>query len=110
MRHDGHRVLWHRELARTTLQITAFRVDQRGELFLDQLEKSKPYLIACAGGVRSQRAAHYLSWAGYKDIVSLQGGTDAWVKAGLPLEGVSEETPQFGEPAGYQHGGSLSVD
>jgi uncharacterized repeat protein (TIGR03806 family) len=34
MRHDGHRVLWHRELARTTLQITAFRVDQRGEVLV----------------------------------------------------------------------------
>jgi uncharacterized repeat protein (TIGR03806 family) len=34
MRHDGQRVLWHRELARTTLQITAFQVDQRGELLV----------------------------------------------------------------------------
>jgi glyoxylase-like metal-dependent hydrolase (beta-lactamase superfamily II)/rhodanese-related sulfurtransferase len=79
-------------------------------LFLDQLEKSKPYLVACAGGVRSIRAAHYLAWAGYKDVVSLDGGTDGWAQAGLPLEGTSEESPRFAEPASYQHGGSLSVD
>jgi glyoxylase-like metal-dependent hydrolase (beta-lactamase superfamily II)/rhodanese-related sulfurtransferase len=79
-------------------------------LFLDQLEKSKPYLIACAGGVRSLRSAHYLQWAGYRDVVSLDGGTEGWANEGLPLEGVSEEGPSFAEPAGYQHGGSLSVD
>jgi len=34
MKHDGRRVLWHRELADTPLQISAFRVDQRGELLI----------------------------------------------------------------------------
>ncbi len=34
MKHDGKQVLWHRELADTALQITAFRVDQRGELLI----------------------------------------------------------------------------
>ncbi len=34
MKHDGRRVIWHRELADTTLQVVAFRVDQRGELLI----------------------------------------------------------------------------
>jgi uncharacterized repeat protein (TIGR03806 family) len=34
MKHDGHRPLWHRELADTALQIASFRVDQRGELLI----------------------------------------------------------------------------
>jgi len=34
MKHDGRRVLRHRELADTALQITAFRVDHRGELLI----------------------------------------------------------------------------
>jgi uncharacterized repeat protein (TIGR03806 family) len=34
MKHDGARVLWHRELADTTLQISAFQVDHRGELLI----------------------------------------------------------------------------
>jgi uncharacterized repeat protein (TIGR03806 family) len=37
MHHDGQRVLWHRELADTRLQIVAFRVDQRGELLVVDL-------------------------------------------------------------------------
>lgn len=34
MKHDGQRVLWHRELATTAIQITAFRVDHQGELLI----------------------------------------------------------------------------
>jgi uncharacterized repeat protein (TIGR03806 family) len=34
MKHDGGRVIWHRELADTALQIAAFQVDHRGELLI----------------------------------------------------------------------------
>ena len=34
MKHDGRRVIWHRELADTILQISAFQVDRRGELLV----------------------------------------------------------------------------
>ncbi|MCA1685658.1 MAG: PQQ-dependent sugar dehydrogenase, partial [Planctomycetia bacterium] len=34
MKHDGERPLWHRELADTSLQIAAFRVDHRGDLLI----------------------------------------------------------------------------
>jgi uncharacterized repeat protein (TIGR03806 family) len=34
MKHDGQKVLWHRELADTSLQIAAFRVDHHGELLI----------------------------------------------------------------------------
>ena len=34
MKHDGERVIWHRELADTILQISAFQVDRRGELLI----------------------------------------------------------------------------
>jgi uncharacterized repeat protein (TIGR03806 family) len=37
MKHDGQRVVWHRELADTSLGITAFRVDQRGRLLVADL-------------------------------------------------------------------------
>ena len=33
-RYDGARITWHKELARTTLQITAFRADKHGDLFV----------------------------------------------------------------------------
>ncbi|WP_406695931.1 PQQ-dependent sugar dehydrogenase [Singulisphaera sp. Ch08] len=34
MKHDGQRVLWHRELADTSLLIASFRVDHHGELLI----------------------------------------------------------------------------
>jgi uncharacterized repeat protein (TIGR03806 family) len=34
MKHDGTRVVWHRELADTALQISAFQVDRRGEILI----------------------------------------------------------------------------
>lgn len=34
VKHDGKRILWHRELADTTLQITGFGTDTRGELLI----------------------------------------------------------------------------
>ena len=33
-KYDGRKITWHRELARTTLQITAFRADKHGDLFV----------------------------------------------------------------------------
>src|SRR5205807_261341 len=34
VKHDGRRVTWHKELARTTLQITGFRETAAGELLV----------------------------------------------------------------------------
>ncbi len=34
MKHDGRRVIWHREIADTALQISAFRVGRRGDLLI----------------------------------------------------------------------------
>src|SRR5205823_6510764 len=34
VKHDGAKVVWHRELARTTLKITGFAADSRGELLI----------------------------------------------------------------------------
>jgi uncharacterized repeat protein (TIGR03806 family) len=34
VKHDGDKILWHKELARTTLKITAFGADSHGELII----------------------------------------------------------------------------
>ncbi len=34
IRHDKGKVTWHRELAKTSLQITGFGIDTRGELIV----------------------------------------------------------------------------
>ena len=43
-------------------------------------------IFVCAVGSRSAIASHMAVSLGTKDVVNLVGGTDAWRKAGLPLE------------------------
>lgn len=50
-----------------------------------QIQKSK-VLFVCAKGIRSLRAAEAAEGAGFGDVYSLAGGTDAWSSAGLPIE------------------------
>jgi len=51
---------------------------------LDELPEGTIHLI-CKSGGRSGRVAAYLEQQGY-DVVNVEGGTDAWVAAGLPTE------------------------
>ena len=43
-------------------------------------------LLICAGGVRSLAAAQNLQAQGYGNVVSVAGGYQAWLAAGLPVE------------------------
>ncbi len=64
MKHDGSRVLWHRELADTILQISAFQVDRRGELLVADY----------AGGInRLVRAARETHVAPFPTLLSQSG-------------------------------------
>src|SRR5438270_12939028 len=42
-------------------------------------------LFVCAAGVRSQLAARLAVEVGVREVYSLVGGTNAWVRAGLPI-------------------------
>jgi hydroxyacylglutathione hydrolase len=56
----------------------------------DNLAKSNPYLVHCAGGYRSMIAISMLKRLGFTGkLVNIQGGFGAMVTAGLPV--VSEE-------------------
>lgn len=44
-----------------------------------------PVMLICQSGRRSMQAAHALLAAGYTEVASISGGTDAWRSAGLPL-------------------------
>lgn len=47
-----------------------------------------PLYVVCRSGHRSKQACAAFAAAGYGDrVVNVQGGTTAWQKAGLPLEG-----------------------
>jgi rhodanese-related sulfurtransferase len=55
-----------------------------GELALDRLPEARPLLVICHVGGRSVVAAEALLRAGV-DAVNVDGGMDAWERAGLPV-------------------------
>lgn len=55
------------------------------------LDKEKPVYVYCLAGVRSQQALDYLKENGFRRVFHLQGGINAWKKAGKPLENARKE-------------------
>lgn len=53
---------------------------------LTKLDKDKPVYLICQTGRRSRKGAEILQKAGFKEIYNIQGGTSAWIDAGLPTE------------------------
>jgi len=45
----------------------------------------KPIYILCQGGARAQRAMEKFQRAGFHGCVLVEGGTQAWMEAGLPV-------------------------
>jgi rhodanese-related sulfurtransferase len=45
----------------------------------------KPLYVICRSGKRSEMACQKITAAGYRDIVNVEGGTQACVDAGLPV-------------------------
>lgn len=43
-------------------------------------------LLLCQRGMRSRQLAEALHARGYRNLVSVEGGTEAWVAAGLPMQ------------------------
>jgi rhodanese-related sulfurtransferase len=51
---------------------------------LDELRNAAPVYIICQSGGRSAQATAALSAAGV-DSINVDGGTSAWIAAGLPV-------------------------
>lgn len=51
---------------------------------LDTIERDRPVVVQCRSGGRSAIAASVLQRAGI-EVINMQGGIEAWKKAGLPL-------------------------
>lgn len=47
--------------------------------------KDKPVAVICRSGRRSAQAVAMLQEAGFTQVVNVQGGTSAWVEAGLDV-------------------------
>ncbi|MFZ6024945.1 MAG: rhodanese-like domain-containing protein [Bacteroidota bacterium] len=59
---------------------------QQFEERVKYLDKSKPVLVYCASGVRSEQAAKWLLKQGFSEVFNLKGGISAWQLEGKQLE------------------------
>ena len=73
-------------------QYTAGHIAQARNIPLDEIEqkagslpKNKPLIIVCENGRTAGRAAAKFKSLGHEEVVSLEGGVNAWTQGGLPL-------------------------
>jgi rhodanese-related sulfurtransferase len=52
----------------------------------DKLATDKELVFICQVGQRSALACEFAAAAGFKDLYNVEGGTEAWIKAGYPTE------------------------
>ncbi len=50
------------------------------------LDRERPLAVICAGGYRSSAATSLLKRLGFHQLFNVEGGTQAWVAAGYPVE------------------------
>lgn len=50
------------------------------------LDPATPTAVICAGGYRSSAATSILQQHGFKNLLNVTGGTNAWIAAGYPVE------------------------
>lgn len=60
--------------------------DKDFEQRVDKLDKNKPVYVYCKVGGRSAEAVTIMQQKGFKKIVELKGGMDAWTAVGLPVK------------------------
>jgi phage shock protein E len=53
---------------------------------LAALDRDRTYLVYCAAGGRSSKAVEEMEELGFQQIFHLDGGFNAWQKAGKPVE------------------------
>jgi rhodanese-related sulfurtransferase len=54
-----------------------------------ELDRTRPVVILCKSGKRAAAAADKLAAAGFEKLSVVQGGTDAWIAAGLPVDKIA---------------------
>lgn len=53
---------------------------------IDQLDRSKTYIVYCRSGRRSSRAVGIMATKGFKNLYNVSDGFLGWNKNGLPFE------------------------
>jgi len=80
---------------RTPAEFSEVHVSFARNVPLDQLDKTsiassrngatQPFYVICQSGGRAKQACEKLMRAGHLNVVSIEGGTQAWDAAGLPV-------------------------
>jgi len=68
---------------------SAKNIDFRSPNFrqdIEKLDKDRPVLVYCLSGVRSRAALMAFQNAGFKTVFNLDGGINAWSRAGKPID------------------------
>ncbi len=78
---------------------------------LAEVPRDRPVFVICQSGMRSLRASQFLKQMGYERVVNVPGGTDAWRRAGKPIElgDTSLERPRIVETEWAHAGGVIST-
>jgi rhodanese-related sulfurtransferase len=56
------------------------------KILITGMDKTKPYFVYCASGVRSGKTSEMLGELGFKEVYTLDGGLNAWKAEGLPVK------------------------
>lgn len=81
---------------RTPLEFREVRAAAARNIPLDSLDPhavmkerngaaSEPLYVICKGGTRGAKAQQKFVDAGYENVINVEGGTEAWAAAGLPV-------------------------
>jgi rhodanese-related sulfurtransferase len=64
---------------------------------LEEVPRDRPVFVICQSGMRSLRSAQFLRQMGIVQVANVQGGTEAWRTAGMPLSfgGTTPEEPRL---------------
>jgi glyoxylase-like metal-dependent hydrolase (beta-lactamase superfamily II)/rhodanese-related sulfurtransferase len=75
---------------------------------LNEIPRDRPIYLICQGGFRSLRSAQFLKQAGFADVSSVRGGTEAWRVANKALaQGQIDAEPQKFVESEWAHGGGF---
>jgi glyoxylase-like metal-dependent hydrolase (beta-lactamase superfamily II)/rhodanese-related sulfurtransferase len=78
---------------------------------LSEVPRDRPLYLICQGGFRSRRAAQFLSQMGFKEVASVNGGTEGWRAAQKSLAlGDTDSQPQRFVESEWSHAGALNYE
>ena len=79
------RVAHERALGMAVEALGIAREDLQADPAMHLPDLDAEVLLICQRGARSQQVAEVLAARGYRNLASVEGGTDAWDAAGLPM-------------------------